>query len=164
MAARLCANPALAGKASSFTGSRVQSARLSVPQTGRGALQTRMARVGGVEIPNPKRIQTSLTYIYGIGPTTAASIMSATGLENKRTHELSEDELQLLRNEVDQYMTEGDLRRFNGLNIKRLIEIQCYRGKRHQSGLPLRGQRTKTNARTRKGRRKTVAGKKIAKK
>merc|ERR1712216_889373 len=83
--------------------------------------------------------------------------------QNKRTFELSESELQKLRDEVDKYTTEGDLRRFNALNIKRLKEIGCYRGRRHISGLPVNGQRTKTNARTRKGKRKTVAGKKIAK-
>lgn len=85
-------------------------------------------------------------------------------MENKRTFELSEEELQVLRAEVDKYMTEGDLRRFNALNIKRLKEIGSYRGRRHIAGLPVNGQRTKTNARTRKGKRKTVAGKKIAKK
>jgi small subunit ribosomal protein S13 len=116
--------------------------------------------VAGVEIPNNKRAETSLTYVYGIGNTTAKKIMAATGLENKRVREFEEEELTTLREEVDKYLIEGDLRRFNMMNIKRLKEIQCYRGRRHIHGLPLRGQRTKTNARTRKGKVKTVAGKK----
>merc|ERR1712224_796185 len=120
------------------------------------------SRVGGVEIPNSKRIQFSLRYIYGIGHTTAKKIFNSTRVDNKRTHEISEEELQKLRDEVDKLTIEGDLRRFNSLNIKRLKEIGSYRGRRHISGLPLNGQRTKTNARTRKGKRKTVAGKKIA--
>jgi small subunit ribosomal protein S13 len=116
--------------------------------------------VANVEIPNNKRVATALTYVYGIGDTTAAKIITETGLENKRVREMEEEELTTLRAEVDKYLIEGDLRRFNMMNIKRLKEIQCYRGKRHISGLPLRGQRTKTNARTRKGKTKTVAGKK----
>ena len=107
-------------------------------------------------------VQVSLTYIYGIGPTMAKKIMTNCGVENKRTKDLSEDELTKLRKEVEDgdYLIEGDLRRFTAMNIKRLIEIQCYRGKRHQMSLPVRGQKTKTNARTRKGKKKTVAGKK----
>ena len=128
--------------------------------SGRGGLCVRAARVAGVEIPNNKRAETSLTYVYGIGNTTAKKIMAATGLENKRVREFEEEELTTLREEVDKYLIEGDLRRFNMMNIKRLKEIQCYRGRRHIHGLPLRGQRTKTNARTRKGKVKTVAGKK----
>ncbi|QDZ21678.1 plastid ribosomal protein S13 [Chloropicon primus] len=120
------------------------------------------ARVAGVEIPNAKNVEVSLTYIYGIGPTMAKKIMTNCGVENKRTKDLSEDELTKLRKEVEDgdYLIEGDLRRFTAMNIKRLIEIQCYRGKRHQMSLPVRGQKTKTNARTRKGKKKTVAGKK----
>lgn len=125
----------------------------------RGALVVRAARVGGVDIPNQKRIETSLTYIYGIGPTTARSIMEETTMENKRTRELSE-EFTVLRQEVDKYSTEGDLRRFNIMAIKRLKDIQSYRGKRHIAGLPCRGQRTKNNARTKKGKRVAIAGKK----
>merc|ERR1711964_511508 len=119
---------------------------------------------GGVNVPNKKMIEFSLQYIYGIGHTTAKKILADTGVVNKRTLELSEEELQKLRDEVDKYTTEGDLRRFNTLNIKRLKEIGCYRGRRHISGLPVNGQRTKTNARTRKGKRKTVGGKKGSKK
>ena len=126
----------------------------------RGELQVRAARVAGVEIPNNKRAETALTYVFGIGNTTAKKIMAETGLENKRVREFEEEELTTLRAEVDKYMLEGDLRRFNMMNIKRLKEIQCYRGRRHIAGLPMRGQRTKTNARTRKGKVKTVAGKK----
>lgn len=120
----------------------------------------RAARVAGVEIPNNKRAATALTYVYGIGNTTANKIMAETGLENKRMREFEEEELTTLRSEVDKYLVEGDLRRFNSMNINRLKEIQCYRGRRHIAGLPCRGQRTKTNARTRKGKVKTVAGKK----
>merc|ERR1711924_391617 len=121
-------------------------------------------RVGGVDIPQKKRIEFSLQYVYGIGHTTAKKILANTKVENKRTFELSEEELLKLRDEVDKYTTEGDLRRFDAYNIKRLKEIGCYRGRRHISGLPMNGQRTKTNARTRKGKRKTVGGQKIAKK
>merc|ERR1712188_110869 len=129
---------------------------------GRMPLKIDCARVAGVEIPNAKRVETSLTYIFGIGPTLAKGILDKTGIENKRTKDLTEEELTKLRAEVEngQYMIEGDLRRYNSLNIKRLIDIQCYRGKRHQMSLPVRGQKTKTNARTRKGKKKTVAGKK----
>jgi len=128
------------------------------PQQQRGALQIRAARVAGVEIPNNKRTETALTYIFGIGNTTAKAVMAATGLENKRVRELSEEELTILREEVDKYKNEGQLRSMISLNIKRLKEIQCYRGKRHINNLPCRGQRSKTNARTRKGKVKTVAG------
>ena len=127
----------------------------------RGELQVRAARVAGVEIPNNKKAEIALTYVYGVGNATAKKIMAKTGLENKRVREFEEEELTILRAEVDTYMIEGDLRRFNMLNIKRLKEIQCYRGRRHIRGLPVRGQRTKTNARTRKGKVKTVAGKKV---
>merc|ERR1712010_315651 len=105
-------------------------------------------------IPNAKNLEISLMYIYGIGPT-----MAKTGVENKRVKDLGEEELTKLRKEVEDgdYLIEGDLRRFTAMNIKRLIDIQCYRGKRHQMSLPVRGQKTKTNARTRKGKKKTVA-------
>ncbi|CAL5227642.1 g10648 [Coccomyxa viridis] len=127
---------------------------------GRMPLRIQAARVGGVEIPNAKRIEFSLRYVYGIGHTTAKAILADTGIENKRTRELSEDELTQLRDEVEKYTIEGDLRRFNALNIKRLKEIQCYRGKRHIAQLPVRGQTTKNNARTRKGKPVAIAGKK----
>merc|ERR1712217_19384 len=123
--------------------------------------QLRFARIGGVEIPNKKNIESSLQYIYGIGKTTAKIILTNTALENKRVFALSEEELTKLRDEVDNFITEGDLRRFNERNIKRLKEIACYRGRRHISRLPVNGQRTKTNARTCKGKRKTIVGKKI---
>merc|ERR1719235_1219155 len=122
------------------------------------------ARVGGIDIPSNKLIEFSLQYIYGIGRTKAKEILFKSKVENKRTYDLEEKELQRLRDEVDNHMTEGDLRRLRSLNIKRLKEIGCYRGKRHILGLPLNGQRTKTNARTLKGKRKTVAGKKLARK
>ncbi|MCQ2797994.1 MAG: 30S ribosomal protein S13, partial [Bacilli bacterium] len=107
----------------------------------------------------------SLTYIYGIGDTTAQKICKDAGVsEDIRVKNLTDDQLNALRNEVVKYKTEGDLRREVALNIKRLTEIGCYRGKRHKAGLPVRGQRTKTNARTRKGKRKTIANKKEASK
>jgi len=122
-----------------------------------------MARIVGVDIPNEKRIVVSLTYIYGIGDTTAKKICAATGVnEDIRTKDLSDEQLTALRAEVAKYHTEGDLRREVALNIKRLTEIGCYRGLRHKKGLPVRGQRTRTNARTRKGKRKTIANKKEA--
>ncbi|EFN52157.1 hypothetical protein CHLNCDRAFT_27099, partial [Chlorella variabilis] len=115
-------------------------------------LRIQAARIGGVEVPNQKYVEYSLQYIFGIGHTTAKAILVTTGVENKRTKDLSEEELTRLREEVDRYTVEGDLRRFNALNIKRLKEIGCYRGRRHYNNLPVRGQRTKNNARTRKGR------------
>ncbi|HAS56689.1 MAG TPA: 30S ribosomal protein S13 [Firmicutes bacterium] len=122
-----------------------------------------MARIVGVDIPNEKRIVVSLTYIYGIGPSTATKICEATGVSvDIRTKDLTDAQLTALRNEVAKYHTEGDLRREVALNIKRLTEIGCYRGIRHKRGLPVRGQRTRTNARTRKGKRKTIANKKQA--
>ncbi len=122
-----------------------------------------MARIVGVDIPNEKRVVISLTYIYGIGDSTAKKILAATGIsEDIRVKNLSDEQLTVLRNEVAKYHTEGDLRREVALNIKRLTEIGCYRGIRHKRGLPVRGQRTKTNARTRKGKRKTIANKKQA--
>lgn len=122
-----------------------------------------MARIAGVDIPNEKRVVISLTYIYGIGPTTAKKILSdAKVSEDIRVKNLTDAQLTAVRNEVAKYKTEGDLRREVALNIKNLQEINCYRGLRHKKGLPVRGQRTKTNARTRKGRRKTIANKKMA--
>jgi small subunit ribosomal protein S13 len=123
-----------------------------------------VARIAGVDIPREKQIWVSLTYIYGIGPTTAHKILSRTTIApDRRTRDLSEDEVARLREIIDRECTvEGDLRREVNLNIKRLMEINCYRGVRHRRGLPVHGQRTRTNARTRKGPRKTVAGRKKA--
>ena len=121
-----------------------------------------MARIAGVYIPNQKRIEIALTYIYGIGRKTANQILAATGINpDTRAKDLTEDEVAKLRDEIDaNYKVEGDLRRDVALDIKRMIEINCYRGIRHRKGLPVRGQRTKTNARTRKGPAKTIANKK----
>lgn len=122
-----------------------------------------MARIVGVDIPNDKPIAYSLTYIYGIGISTAKKILEAVNVDpTARTKDLSEDDLSKIRVEVANYRVEGDLRREVALNIKRLTEIGCYRGTRHKKGLPVNGQRTKTNARTRKGPRKTIANKKSA--
>lgn len=121
-----------------------------------------MARILGVDIPNDKRVVVSLTYVYGIGRTTASQILKEANIdENKRVKDLSEDELAAIRKVASQYTIEGDLRREVAMDIKRLMEIGSYRGIRHRRSLPVRGQRTKTNARTRKGPRKTVANKKI---
>lgn len=128
----------------------------------RSTLVVQNIRVNNVEIPNSKRIEISLQYIFGIGQTSAQTILRNTGLENKKTYELNEEEINKIREEVAKYTTEADLRRAVAQNIKRLKDIQCYRGKRHIMGLPVRGQRTKTNARTRKGKVKTVANKKKA--
>ncbi|APJ38427.1 30S ribosomal protein S13 [Mycoplasmopsis pullorum] len=120
-----------------------------------------MARILNVEIPNDKRVVVSLTYIYGIGPTLAKKICADAKIsEDARVKTLSEEELSRIREAAKIYTTEGDLRREVNLNIKRLMEIKCYRGIRHRKGLPVRGQSTQKNARTRKGPRKTVAGKK----
>ena len=122
-----------------------------------------MARLVGVDIPNDKPVGISLTYIYGIGRTTAAKICAAAKVNPAlRVKDLSDDQMNAIRAEVGTLKTEGDLRREVALNIKRLTEIGCYRGQRHRKGLPVRGQRTKTNARTRKGPRKTIANKKAA--
>lgn len=122
-----------------------------------------MARIDGVDIPSEKRVVISLTYIYGIGDTTAKKICKDANVnEDIRVKNLTDDQLVALRTEVAKYKTEGDLRREVAMNIKRLTEIGCYRGIRHKRGLPVRGQRTKTNARTRKGKRKTIANKKQA--
>ena len=121
-----------------------------------------MARISGVDLPREKRIEIGLTYIYGIGRTTASKILEATGVNpDIRVKDLTEDEVNRLRDYIDKnYTIEGDLRRENSQNIKRLMEIGCYRGLRHRKGLPVRGQRTHTNARTRKGPRKQIGGKK----
>ena len=122
-----------------------------------------MARIVGVDIPNDKPVYISLTYIYGIGVTTALKICEDAKVDKMiRVKDLTDDQLASIRNELANHKVEGDLRREVALNIKRLTEIGCYRGKRHKSGLPVRGQRTKTNARTRKGPRKTIANKKTA--
>lgn len=124
-----------------------------------------MARIAGVDLPRNKKAYIALRYIYGIGPTSAAQICKKLGIpDTKRVQDLNEDEVNRIREEIDKnWQVEGDLRRVEGLNVKRLIEINCYRGQRHRKGLPTRGQRTKTNARTRRGRKRvTVAGKKIA--
>ena len=122
-----------------------------------------MARLVGVDIPNDKPVRIALTYIYGIGRHTAEEICKAVkGDGGIRVKDLTDDQLGAIRNEIGNYKTEGDLRREVALNIKRLTEIGCYRGIRHKRGLPVNGQRTKTNARTRKGPRKTIANKKMA--
>ena len=122
-----------------------------------------MARIVGVDIPNDKPVGISLTYIYGIGRTTAKQICETAKVDTGlRVKDLSDDQMNAIRAEVAKLKTEGDLRREVALNIKRLTEIGCYRGMRHRRGLPVRGQRTKTNARTRKGPRKTIANKKSA--
>ena len=121
-----------------------------------------MARIAGVDLPREKRIEIGLTYIYGIGRSSAEKILQATGVNpDTRVKDLTDDEVKDLANYIaENQMVEGDLRREIALNIKRLQEIGCYRGIRHRKGLPVRGQKTKTNARTRKGPRKTVANKK----
>lgn len=121
-----------------------------------------MARIAGVDLPRDKRVEIGLTYIYGIGRPTAAKILEQTGINpDTRIKDLSEDEVGAIRKIIDsEYTVEGDLRREVSLNIKRLMEIGCYRGIRHRRGLPVRGQKTKTNARTRKGPKKTVGRKK----
>jgi len=121
-----------------------------------------MARIAGVDLPRDKRVEIGLTYIYGIGLTTSKQILASTGVDpDTRVKDLSEEETVKLREYIDKnLMIEGDLRRETSMNIKRLMEIGCYRGLRHRRGLPVRGQRTHTNARTRKGPRKQIGGKK----
>jgi small subunit ribosomal protein S13 len=121
-----------------------------------------MARISGVDLPREKRLEIALTYVYGIGRTRATETLAATGVSgDTRVHALTEDDLQKLREWIDaNYQVEGDLRREVAADIRRKIEIGSYQGIRHRRGLPVHGQRTKTNARTRKGRKKTVAGKK----
>ena len=121
-----------------------------------------MARIAGVDLPRDKRVEAGLTYIYGIGQSKAKEILAATGVNpDIRVKDLSEDDLAKLREYIDKNLTvEGDLRRNVALDIKRLVEIGCYRGVRHRKNLPVRGQRSKTNARTRKGPKRTIANKK----
>ena len=120
-----------------------------------------MARIAGVDLPNEKRVEIGLTYIYGIGRTTSNKILADAGVNpDTRVKDLTEDEISKIRSAMEGYPVEGDLKREVALNIKRLIDIGCYRGLRHRKGLPVRGQRSKTNARTRKGPRKTMANKK----
>lgn len=121
-----------------------------------------MARIAGVDLPRDKRVEIGLTYVYGIGRSKASEILAATGVNpDTRVRDLTEEDEKKLRDYIDHNLiVEGDLRRNVSLNIKRLIDIQCYRGVRHRKGLPVRGQRTKTNARTRKGPKKTIANKK----
>jgi len=121
-----------------------------------------MARLSGVDIPNQKRIEVALTYIYGIGLTSAKKILAATGINpDTRVKDLTDEEEAKIRECIDHhFIVEGDLRRSVALDIKRLTEIGCYRGQRHRRGLPVRGQRSKTNARTRKGPKRTIANKK----
>ncbi|WP_331774638.1 30S ribosomal protein S13 [Sulfurospirillum sp. 1612] len=120
-----------------------------------------MARIAGVDLPNKKRVEYALTYIYGIGLTTSRSILNATGISyDKRASELTEDEVAAIRNELQQnYSVEGDLRKKVAMDIKSLMDMGSYRGLRHRRGLPVRGQKTKTNARTRKGKKRTVGAK-----
>ncbi|NLM36241.1 MAG: 30S ribosomal protein S13 [Clostridiales bacterium] len=120
-----------------------------------------MARIAGVDIPKEKRVEIGLTYIFGIGLPTSRKILAETGVNpDTRVKDLTEEEVNKLRDYIKNIKVEGDLRRDVALSIKRLIEIGCYRGIRHRKGLPVRGQRTKTNARTRKGPKRTIAGKK----
>lgn len=123
-----------------------------------------MARIAGVDLPRDKRVEIGLTYIYGIGLTRSKAVLKATGVNpDTRVKELSDAEVAALRAEVEgTYQVEGDLRRLEAMSIKRLMDIGTYRGRRHRMGLPVRGQRTRTNARTRRGGRRTVAGKKKA--
>jgi len=123
-----------------------------------------MARIAGVDIPREKRIEVALTYIFGIGPSISKALLTATRINpDTRAKDLSEDEVARLREYIDRRLkVEGDLRREVDMNIKRLMEINCYRGIRHRRGLPVHGQRTRTNARTKRGARKTVAGRKKA--
>ncbi len=121
-----------------------------------------MARIAGIDLPKEKRVEIGLTYIYGIGINKSKELLAATGINpDTRVKDLTDDENALIRDYIDKnFVVEGDLRRDVSLDIKRLVEIQCYRGTRHRKGLPVRGQRSKTNARTRKGPKKTIANKK----
>ena len=127
-----------------------------------GGAERVMARISGIDLPRDKRIEVALTYIYGIGPARAAKVLETTGINpDIRVKDLTEEQESLLRDAIEHnYIIEGDLRRETAMNIKRLNEIGCYRGLRHRRGLPVHGQRTKTNARTRKGPKKTIANKK----
>ena len=120
-----------------------------------------MARIAGVDLPREKRVEIGLTYIYGIGKVTSQKILASTGVNpDTRIKDLTDEEVNNLRKAIDEFTVEGDLRREIALNIKRLRDIRCYRGIRHMKGLPVRGQKTKTNARTRKGPKRTVGRKK----
>lgn len=120
-----------------------------------------MARIAGIDLPREKRVEIGLTYIFGIGRSTSNKILKDTGINpDTRIKDLTEEEVNTLRKAIDNYLVEGDLRREISLNIKRLRDIRCYRGIRHMKGLPVRGQKTKTNARTRKGSKRTVGRKK----
>lgn len=122
-----------------------------------------MARIAGVDLPRSKRVEIAVTYIYGIGHSRAREIVAACGIDpSLRTHELADDQVARLRREIERYKVEGALRTEVSMNVKRLMDIGCYRGLRHRRGLPVRGQRTHTNARSRKGRKRAVAGKKKA--
>lgn len=123
-----------------------------------------MARIAGVDLPRDKRVEIALTYLYGIGLSRSQEILAETGVNpDKRVKDLSDEDIVALRSFIEEnYQIEGDLRRLEAMNIKRLVDIGTYRGRRHRQGLPVRGQRTRTNARTRRGRRVTVAGKKKA--
>lgn len=122
-----------------------------------------MARISGVDLPRDKRVEIGLTYIYGIGLSRSKDILTNTGVNpDTRVKDLSDADVTALRSAIESYQVEGDLRRLESMSIKRLIDIGTYRGRRHRMGLPVRGQRTRTNARTRRGRRQTVAGKKKA--
>jgi small subunit ribosomal protein S13 len=120
-----------------------------------------VARISGIDLPRDKRVEIGLTYIYGIGLSSSQAILAATGINpDIRVRDLSDEQVTALRTQIENYQVEGDLRRLENMNIKRLVDIGCYRGRRHRSGLPVRGQRTRTNARTRRGRRMAISGKK----
>lgn len=120
-----------------------------------------MARIAGVDLPRDKRVEIALTYIYGIGLTRSREILEKTGVNpDIRVKDLSDSDVSSLRSAIDTYQVEGDLRRWESMNIKRLMDIGCYRGRRHRMGLPVRGQRTRTNSRTRRSGKRTIAGKK----
>ena len=120
-----------------------------------------MARIAGIDLPRNKKIEFALTYIHGIGPKVSSDILDKAGIDkNIRVHELNDQQVISIRNEISNYDVEGELRSVTGRNIKRLMDIGTYRGMRHKKGLPARGQNTKNNSRTRKGKKKTVAGKK----
>ena len=122
-----------------------------------------MARIAGVDLPRGKRIEVALTYIYGVGDTRAKRILEATGIDpDLRTQDLGDDDVNRIRRQLEEFKVEGALRTEVSMNIKRLMDIGCYRGLRHRRGLPVRGQRTHTNARTHKGQRRPIAGKKKA--
>ena len=120
-----------------------------------------MARIAGIDLPRNKKIEYALTYIHGIGPSVSSNILDKVGIDkNIRVNELNDEQIILIRNEISNYDVEGELRSIVGRNVKRLMDIGTYRGTRHKKGLPSRGQNTKNNSRTRKGKKKTVAGKK----